>query len=53
MNGEISSDYSAEAMAEFLYTSFEGALVRMQVNNELSPVNHFINFAIDRIIPEP
>jgi TetR/AcrR family transcriptional repressor of nem operon len=53
MKGEISSDYSAEAMAEFLYTSWEGALVRMQVNNELSPVNHFIDFAIDRIIPEP
>lgn len=52
MTGEISSDYSAEAMAEFLYTSWEGALVRMQVNNDLSPINHFINFAIDRIIPE-
>lgn len=51
--GEISSDYSAEAMAEFLYTSWEGALVRMQVNNDLGPINHFIDFAMDRIIPKP
>jgi len=53
MKGEINSDHSAEAMAEFLYTSWEGALVRMQVNNDLSPINHFIDFSIDRIIPKP
>ena len=49
--GEISVDNEAEAMAEFLYTSWEGALIRMQVNNNLQPIEHFITYALDRIIP--
>lgn len=50
---EIASEHSAEAMAEFLYTSWEGALVRMQVNSDLRPIDHFISYAIERIIPRP
>ena len=50
---EIASEHSAEAMAEFLYTSWEGALVRMQVNSDLRPIDQFISYALDRIIPRP
>ncbi|MCC5466216.1 TetR/AcrR family transcriptional regulator [Pelosinus baikalensis] len=49
--GEISLEYDAESMAEFLYTSWEGALIRMQVNRDLAPIDKFIEHALDRIIP--
>jgi len=49
--GEISLEYDAESMAEFLYTSWEGALIRMQVNRDLSPIDKFIEHSFDRIIP--
>lgn len=49
--GEITSDYEAEAMGELLYTSWEGALIRMQVNNDLSPIDNFIGHAFDIIVP--
>lgn len=50
-NGEISPDYEAETMAEFLYTSWEGALVRMQVNRDIRPVEKFID-VLDQIMPK-
>ncbi|EIW20367.1 transcriptional regulator, TetR family [Pelosinus fermentans DSM 17108] len=49
--GEISLEYDAESMAEFLYTSWEGALIRMQVNRDLAPIDKFIEHSFDRIIP--
>jgi TetR/AcrR family transcriptional repressor of nem operon len=52
MVGEIAADYDAESLAEFLYTAWEGVLIRMQVNHELSPIDNFINYALDRIIPK-
>jgi TetR/AcrR family transcriptional repressor of nem operon len=51
-NSEIASAQPAQVIAEFLYTAWEGALIRMQVDNELTPVNHFIAYAIDSIIPK-
>ncbi len=50
MIGEINSDLDAESLAEFLYTTWEGALIRMQVNQNLTPIDNFINYAFDRII---
>jgi TetR/AcrR family transcriptional repressor of nem operon len=50
--GEISLAYDAESMAEFLYTSWEGALIRMQVNHDLGPIEKFIEYALDQIIPK-
>lgn len=49
--GDISPDYEAQTMAEFLYTSWEGALVGMQVNRDLRPVEKFID-ALDQILPK-
>lgn len=51
--GEIVDEPSAEILAEFLYISWEGALVRMQVNDDLNPLDIFIRYAIDRILPLP
>lgn len=51
--GEISLAHDAESMAEFLYTSWEGALIRMQVNHDLGPIDKFIDYALDTIIPRP
>ena len=51
MIGEIASDDDADSLAEFLYTSWEGVLIRMQVNHELTPIDNFINYGLDRIIP--
>ncbi|MBP2640633.1 MAG: transcriptional regulator, TetR family [Firmicutes bacterium] len=49
--GEISSRQDADFLAEFLYTTWEGTLIRMQVNHELSPIDKFIDGALDLIIP--
>ncbi len=50
-NGEISSLQDADFLAEFLLTSWEGALMRMQANQELSPLHKFIDIALDLILP--
>ena len=49
--GEISSQQDADFLADFLYTAWEGTLIRMQVNHELEPLNKFIDYALDLIIP--
>jgi len=48
--GEINSDLDPESLAEFLYTSWEGVLIRMQVNQNLTSIDNFINYAFDRIL---
>ncbi len=50
--GEITSDRDPDSLAEFLYTSWEGALIRMQVNHDLTSIDNFINYAFDKIIPK-
>lgn len=49
--GEISSQQDADLLAEFLYTAWEGTLIRMQVNHELGPIDKFIDCMLDLIIP--
>ncbi len=49
--GEISTDHDPEALAEFIYTSWEGALIRMQVNHNLSSIDNFMKYIFDRVIP--
>ncbi len=49
--GEISPDHDPEALAEFIYTSWEGALIRMQVNHDLNSIDNFIKYIFDRVIP--
>lgn len=49
--GEISSDHDPEALAEFIYTSWEGALIRMQVNHNLSSIDNFMKYVFGQVIP--
>ena len=49
--GEISPDHDPEALAEFIYTSWEGALIRMQVNHDLSSIDNFIKYIFQQVIP--
>jgi TetR/AcrR family transcriptional repressor of nem operon len=50
--GEISSEHTPGALAEFIYASWEGALVRMQANHELSPIDNFLHYIFHYLIPE-
>lgn len=49
--GEIAAKHDPEALAEFIYASWEGALIRMQVNHDISPIDNFLTYVFERIIP--
>lgn len=49
--GDIASNHDPVALAEFIYTSWEGALIRMQVNHDLSSIDNFMKYIFDRVIP--
>ena len=49
--GEIDSSHNPEALAEFIYTSWEGALIRMQVNHDLTAIDNFMNYLFDKLLP--
>lgn len=42
--GEIDPGHDAESLASFIIYSFEGAMIRVQVNNNILPVNHFLHY---------
>jgi len=50
--GEITPEHDADALAELIYTSWEGALIRMQVNHDLSSIENFIEYIFTFVIPE-
>ena len=50
--GEIAAEHEPAALAEFIYTSWEGALIRMQVNHDLSSIDNFIDYIFNWVIPE-
>lgn len=50
--GEIASEHKPAALAEFIYTSWEGALIRMQVNHDLSSIDNFLDYVFNYLIPE-
>ncbi len=50
--GEISKKYNPGELAEFIYTSWEGALIRMQVNHDISSLDNFIDYVFSYILPE-
>lgn len=49
--GEISPEHNATALAEFIYTAWEGALIRMQVDQELNSLDTFVFYIFGHIIP--
>jgi len=48
--GEISRDGEPRALAEFLLNSFEGAMLRMKVEKDGSPLDHFITVIFSRVL---
>lgn len=49
--GEISPEHDAAALAEFIYTSWEGGLIRMQVDQELNSIDNFMAYMFEYVIP--
>lgn len=49
--GEIEPAHNPAALAEFIYSSWEGALIRMQVNHDLTALDQFMSYVFDRLIP--
>jgi TetR/AcrR family transcriptional repressor of nem operon len=48
--GEISRDGDPGALADFLLNSFEGAMLRMKVEKDGSPLDHFMTVIFSRVL---
>lgn len=48
--GEISRDIDPSALADFLLNSFEGAMLRMKVEKDSSPLDHFMTLVFSRVL---
>lgn len=51
LTGEIDPEHNPESLAEFIVTSWEGALVRMQVNHNISSLDTFLHYLSKYLIP--
>ena len=51
--GEISAEHDPAALAEFVAYSFEGAMIRVQVENQIEPVNQFLHFVFQVLLKQP
>lgn len=49
--GEIAREQDPEALAEFIYASWEGALIRMQVNHTINPIDNFMTYIFEQVLP--
>jgi TetR/AcrR family transcriptional repressor of nem operon len=48
--GEISRDMDPSALADFLLNSFEGAMLRMKVEKDSSPLDQFMTLIFSRVL---
>ena len=48
--GEISRDMDPRALADFLLNSLEGAILRMKVEKDSSPLDQFMTFVFSRVL---
>jgi len=48
--GEISRDIDPGVLAAFLLNSFEGAILRMKVEKDSSPLDHFMTLVFSRVL---
>jgi len=48
--GEISRDIDPRVLAAFLLNSFEGAILRMKVEKDGSPLDHFMTLVFSRVL---
>jgi TetR/AcrR family transcriptional regulator, transcriptional repressor for nem operon len=50
--GEISRDMDPRVLADFLLNSLEGAILRMRVEKDSSPLDHFMTLVFSRVLPK-
>ncbi|MEO0476970.1 MAG: TetR family transcriptional regulator C-terminal domain-containing protein [Planctomycetota bacterium] len=48
--GEIASDLDADELAAFLQNSWEGAMVRMEIDRDCKALDAFISLVLDRML---
>lgn len=48
--GEISRDIDPRVLADFLLNSLEGAMLRVKVDKDSSPLDHFVTLVFSRIL---
>ena len=48
--GEIPKDADARQIADLLVNTWEGATIRMQINEDMAPVHQFIDYFLDRVL---
>jgi TetR/AcrR family transcriptional repressor of nem operon len=48
--GEISRDMDPRMLADFLLNSLEGAILRMKVEKDSSPLDHFMTLVFSRVL---
>ena len=48
--GEISRDMDPRVLADFLLNSLEGAILRMRVEKDSSPLDHFMTLVFSRVL---
>jgi len=48
--GKVRSDISADDLAEFLLNSWEGALIRMKIENSVGPLRKFCTLFLDKFL---
>ncbi|OWJ63847.1 TetR/AcrR family transcriptional regulator [Inquilinus limosus] len=51
--GEIATDFAPEDLAEFLLSSWEGAILRMKVTRDAEPLERFKRIAFATVFKEP
>ncbi|MCC9607906.1 TetR/AcrR family transcriptional regulator [Blastopirellula sp. JC732] len=50
--GEIDPNQDAEKLSDFMISAFEGVLIRAQVNNDVKPIDEFLHFVFEVLIPK-
>ncbi len=50
VQGEISSTYDSQSLAEFIYAAWQGSLTRMQINKDLRSLDIFLTQIFDNLL---
>lgn len=48
--GTITTNYPAQSLAEFIFNSWEGAIIRMKVEKSLTPLIHFDKLVFEHLL---
>lgn len=48
--GEIGLEHEPGALAEFILASWEGGLIRMKVNQDIAPIDNFLEYIFEHVL---